>query len=78
LKKRSSFASLLLSLPFLLLKISFTLLAFKRKRRSGVRAFRRQLELAGLKENHIKELVRNYEEMGALRNLIKGGLPFKT
>jgi SOS response regulatory protein OraA/RecX len=51
-------------------------LKFKRARRKGVKRFRKQLKDSGLSKDQIEELTKQYEDMGRVRNYLRGTTSF--
>ena len=64
----------LAQMPGLVLRLGFTFLRMKAKRRGAVRRFRRALLRGGMRPELAERLVSDYERLGRLRSYLPGGL----
>ncbi len=78
-RKRSDLTLKVIShVPFLVFKMGVSYLKFKSARRKGAKRFKKQLKGSGLSKDQIETLTKQYEDMGRVRNYLKGtsGLSF--
>jgi len=62
------------TVPLLLVRLGFTFVRMKAKRRGAVRRFRRALLRSGMRPELAERLVADYERLGRLRSYLPGGL----